>query len=106
MKKFLLIASSLLTLAACDSMQCNDKNGPTQTIKIMTTPEAANCAIDIDRMTVDRPENTPVEAKVQKNGKDLTIRCIKTGYKQAKIVLKPKADKSYDSTVKLTLAKK
>lgn len=104
MKKIVLATACVLSLAACENM--NNNSGPTQQIRIITAPTGANCAIDRAGMTVDRVNGTPATAVVEKTGKDIVVRCIKSGYKQASATLKPKANKSYEDTVTLNLAKK
>ena len=115
MKKLMVMTMSLLALAGCEQLQAmtggNEKSagkpsGPKQEIEIVTTPSGANCAIDRDNMTYDRPQNTPVKTHVVKDGKELTVRCIKSGYSQGSATLKPRADKTYSSPVTILLKKK
>lgn len=105
MKKIALATLSLLALCACENASTSS-NSPTQELRIVTAPTGANCAIDIDKVTVDRVKGTPATAIVDKKGKDLLIRCLKTGYSQASLTVKPNADGSYESPVMLNLKKK
>jgi hypothetical protein len=115
MKRFVIAACSLLALGACDSMNdfASSKPGATvassktgQTIKIVTKPVDANCAVDRDNMTIERVNGTPGSATFAKTGKDLVIRCLKSGYQQETFIAKANADKSYPSLVEMTLKSK
>lgn len=109
MKRLLLAITALLAVSACENMKSGStgsSSGPTQKIKIVTTPEDTSCAIDRDRMTFERVDHTPTSFTVEKTGKDLTVRCLKSGYSQASATLKARADKSYDDTVNLVLKPK
>jgi hypothetical protein len=96
MKSVYVAAISLLALTACDGM--NTGGGSTQEIKIVTVPSQANCAVDVNNVTVDRFNGTPLTAKVASGS---TVRCIKSGYKQGSAVVK-----SGEKTVNITLARK
>ena len=107
MKFAVLAGASLLALTACESVQgfAQADAGPTEKIRIVTKPEGASCATDRDNRTIDRIDNTPATAIYDKTGKDLTIRCIKSGYKEGKAVVKAHGN-AYEDEVSITLAKK
>jgi len=136
MKRLLIAACSLLALTACETLKSMDEQNKTattkpgkatasknsskssapvgmfndpksgSTIKIVTSPADANCAVDVDNMTMERVNGTPASFKAQRTGKDLVIRCLKSGYKQETYVAKANPDKGYQHTVELKLKKK
>lgn len=77
-----------------------------QTIKIVTSPSDANCAVDRDGMTIERLNGENKQATFPKTGKDLLIRCLKSGYSENSYLAKANYDNSYQNTVEIKLKAK
>lgn len=76
--KHILIMGLLLT-GACSSLT----EGTSQQISVHTTPSGAYCNFIREGIVVAHIEATPGAATVQKDKHDITIECVKKGYKKA-----------------------
>lgn len=77
-----------------------------QTITIKTDPADANCAIDRDGMTIERLNGKDKVGTFPKTGRDLLIRCLKSGYSEGTYLAKANWDGSYQHTVEIKLKTK
>jgi hypothetical protein len=78
-KTRLIAALAVTALAGCASGFAGVK----EQIKVVTHPGGADCALDRRGKLVGRIGGTPGFTTIEKTWYDVTIRCNKTGYKEA-----------------------
>ena len=79
MKKFILLAASVVALSACSSIV----EGTSQELVINTTPPGANCALEREGQVIGRVSETPGGITIKKSKHDITVVCKKKGYENA-----------------------